>query len=551
MSGGDVILPKMGKTADLEKELVKLNEGVAKNPKDVDKLFRLTEVQIELDRLDKASEFVNKTIGAYCSAPSTTQRGIEVADLGLKHWRLIRYSNKETLRINLSDERAKNLSNVLKLLELVMKNMKDESLKNAVSYRIAFIQENVGMLQEALQTYSDLIAAQAMDTGVDLTFIIMKAATILKHVGNHGQALEYFEFLLDEPPKSEGYGRTHILAFLAMTYEHHPKRQEFATTLKKTYEDLLASYTEDLSKGNKPQTNEKMLNKILQEKTIAQSSEIWEMISLQAIDRCEHLIAFELMNQAVEKAPTKHKSLYLLAEISYQLNYVDRATHYAERAFEIQPQNVELRGFLLLVAPEKWQDKLRNVATTKVMRKGGDAGELGPGKKVQKAGDGDEGGGEEENFFSKMSSGASAAITAIKTGGLSPEQAEKKAKMQAIREKKRKEKQARKEKKEALQKMEEEKVPVKRTPGKPRDPTKDGPARPAKPMITQETIRLLEIAREGKNNIHYYDRLMMNWAHARVDIERAERQMKAQAKNGGKPEGQEEEDEDEEEEADT
>ena len=527
------------KTADLEKELIRLDEALSKNVADLDKLFRLTEVNIELDRLDKASESVNKTIGAYCAAPTTTKRGLDVVDLGLKHWRLMRYSNKETLRINLSDERAKNLSNVLKLLEVIQKNEKDESHKNSIAYRIAFIQENIGMLQEALQTYSDLIAAQAMDTGVDLTFIIMKAATILKHVGNHGRALEYFEFLLDEPPEAEGYGRTHILAFLAMTYEHHPKRQEFATTLKKTYEDLLASYTEDLSKGNKPQTNEKMLNKIFQEKSVSQSSEIWEMISLQAIDRCEHLVAFELMNQAVEKAPTKHKSLHLLAEISYQLNYVERAAHYAERAFDIQPQNVELRGFLLMVAPEKWQDKLRNVATTKVMRKGADASsESGPGKKVQKAGDGDDDGGEEEGFFSKISA-------AINTGGVSPEQAEKKAKMQATREKKRKEKQARKEKKLAMQKMEEDKVQVKRTPGKPRDPTKDGPARPLKPVITQETLRLLEIAREGKNNIHYYDRTMMNWAHARVDIERGERQMKAQAKSGDRPAGEEEEGEDE------
>ena len=99
-----------------------------------------------------------------------------------------------------------------------------------------------------------------------------------------------------------------------------------------------------------------------------------------------------------------------------------------------------------------------------------------------------------------------------------------------MREKKKQEKRERKAKKLALQKMEEEKVVTKRAPGKSRDPAKDGPARPAKPVVTQEVLKLLEIAREGKNNIHYYDRTMMNWAHARVDIERAERQMKAQAK---------------------
>jgi hypothetical protein len=299
--------------------------------------------------------------------------------------------------------------------------------------------------------------------------------------------------------------------------------------------DLQEAYSDDLSKGNRPQTNEKMMKKMLEEKSMSQASEVWEMIALQAIDRCEHLVAYELMHQAVEKAPSKHKSLYLMAEICYQLNYVDRATAYAESAFKIQPQNVELRDFLLMVAPEVWQDKLRNVATTRVVRRGMNVsgGDSPDAKKIQKAGgEGEEGGGEDESFFTKVSSGASAAVTAIKTGGLSPEQALKRERMQAARAKKKEEKAARKEKKLAIQKMEETSVEVKRVPGKKRDPAVDGPARPPKPVITQETLRLLEIAREGKNNIHYYDRTMMAWAHARVDIEREDRQWRARIRDG-------------------
>lgn len=518
---------------ELNKELVTLNNDLEKSPEDFEKLYRMSEVMMGLEKTEKASQFIIKAIGSFFKAPGPPQRGIDVCDLALKHWRTTRYANKETLRINLSEDRAKQYSNVLKLLKKIQKELRDESLKNAIAFRTATIQENVGMIQDALQIYSDLIAAQAMDTGVDLTFVIMKASILLKHVGNHAQAVEYLEFLLDEPPEAEGYGRTHILAFLALTYEHHPKRQEFATTLKKTYEDLFESYAKDLSKGNKPQTNARMLDKMLQDKTMGQSSEVWEMLSLQVIDRCEHVLAFELMSQAVEKAPTKHKSLYLLAEVCYQLNYIERAALFAERAFDIQPQNVELRGFLLLVAPEKWQDKLRNVATTKVIRKGGPSSSAGSGLKVVRVGEDEE--PDDEGMLAKMSGGAAAAFTAIKNGGLSPEQAEKKAKQQAAREKRRKEKHARREKKAALQKMEEEKVVVKkRTPGKPRDPSVDGPARPEKPQITQETLRLLEIAREGKNNIHYYDRTMMTWAHARVDIERGERQLVASMRNGGK-----------------
>ena len=517
---------------ELEKELVSVDAELKKSPENFEKLYRLSEIMIELERSEKASSALMGAIASYFKSPKTAKRGLDICDLALKHWRSTRYANKETLRINVGEARAKELSNILKLLKKIQKELKDDKLKNAVSFRIACVQENVGMIQEALQIYSDLIAAQAMDCGVDLTFVILKASILLKHVGNHPQAVEYLEFLLDEPPESEGYGRTHILAFLALTYEHHPKRQEFATTLKKTYEDLLESYGKDLSKGNKPETNKKMLDKMLQDKTMGQSSEVWEMLSLQVIDRCEHVLAFELMSQAVEKAPTKHKSLHLLAEICYQLNYLERATLFAERAFDIQPQNVELRNFLLLVAPDKWQDKLRNVATTKTVRKGMTTGEGGT-KKVVRAGEDEE--ADDEGMFAKMSGGAASAFTALKNGGLSPEQVEKRAKQMAAREKRKKEKASRKERKMALQKMAEEKTEVKkRVPGKPRDPKVDGPARPEKPNITQETLRLLEIAREGKNNIHYYDRTMMTWAHARVDIERAERQLIASMKNGGK-----------------
>jgi tetratricopeptide (TPR) repeat protein len=219
---------------DMERELVKLVEG----PQSMDTLYRISEIYIELGRLDKASESLIGCVGAYFQKPGTVKKALDIADMGIKHWKLTRYSNKEQLRINLGDDRAKMLSTVLKLLELAQKNHQKESKeehKNRITFMIAFINENVGMLQEALQAYSDLIALQAMDCGVDLTFIIMKASVILTHVGNHSQAVEYLEFLLDDPPATEGYGRTHILAFLAMTYEHHPKRADFATTLKKTY----------------------------------------------------------------------------------------------------------------------------------------------------------------------------------------------------------------------------------------------------------------------------------------------------------------------------
>ena len=67
-------------------------------------------------------------------------------------------------------------------------------------------------------------------------------------------------------------------------------------------------------------------------------------------------------------------------------------------------------------------------------------------------------------------------------------------------------------------------------PRKKRDPLVDGPARPEKPLVTMETKRLLEIAREGKGNIHWYDMTLRKYSEARVLIDRAERQWLSQQK---------------------
>jgi hypothetical protein len=251
---------------------------------------------------------------------------------------------------------------------------------------------------------------------------------------------------------------------------------------------------------------------------IGHSSEIWEMLALQAIDKCEYLFAFELLQQAVERAPTKHKLLYLMAEITYVLKYNERAIYYAEASFDIFAQDTDLRNFLLLLNPEKWQDLLRNASTTKTK-----AIKALEGESKLKIAENGEGEDDDTNFFSKLSKGASDAMNLIQTGGISPEQLEKQKKQLAQKEKKRKEKHERKMKKEEALKIELERTErKKRTPGKPRDISVDGPARPLKPMITTETLRILEIAREGKGTFHFHDPVVKRWHDSRVAIDRAE-----------------------------
>ena len=502
----------------LEGECLSLEAELLNDADNMTKLIRMSDICLTLDKRTKSLQYLRRAMNLYLKAPSTAGTGMQLADIGLNYWKSGRYMNRDSLRVNLTSERSRLLADVLKVLE-TMKKFSDPALQQIIMFKIAYVKENAGMLQEAVAILSELIALQAMD-GVELTFIILKAAILLKHLGNHDQAIEYLEFLLDDPPTSEGYGKTHILAFLALVYDQHPKRQDFVVVLRNTYEELLESYSKDLAKGNKPLTNQKKIEKMLGSKSISQSSEVWEMLCLQAVDRCEYIFAFEYMQQAIDKAPGKYKMLHLMSEVCYLLGYQDRAILYAEKAFELQSNNEELRQFLILIHPSKWQDKLRNVAPTKARH----VGSHQQGSQAIQAVEGEE--VTEQSWFQRLKSEGPMALL---TAGVSAEQKERNAKIAAEKEKKKNIKHARKNKKDAAKAAEEEKNAKKAKSGRTkRDPMVDGPARPEKPLVTIETKRLIDIAREGKGNIHFYDGVLRKYSESRVPIERAERQWFAQ-----------------------
>jgi tetratricopeptide (TPR) repeat protein len=223
--------------SDLEVEYLALETELLSDADNLGRCMRMAHVCMSLRKDSEALTYLRRCMGSYGKEPTSTGEGMAIVEMGLKMWKSLRYTAKDTLRINISTDRARLLSDLHKMLEL-LKAREDPALEQRISFLLACVKEHAGQLQEAIALQSELIALQAMD-GVDLTFIILKAAVILKHLGNHDQAIEYLEFLLDDPPLGEGYGRTHVLAFLALTYDQHPKRQDFVVVLRNTYDELL------------------------------------------------------------------------------------------------------------------------------------------------------------------------------------------------------------------------------------------------------------------------------------------------------------------------
>ena len=290
-----------------------------------------------------------------------------MSDAATRVWKHLKYVKKDSIRVNLSVERAALLLKIKSVLTLLAR-LQDPESHEVISLKLAYTKECSGALQDAISILSDLITAQAHN-GVDLSFIILRAAVLIKHMGGLDQAIEYLEFLQDDPPVEAGFGKTHVLALLVLSLEQVKgfKRDEWA--IISYYDDLKTVYIQEMSATGKSFRRQEeirdKLEKQFAQKLISKSSEIWEQLALQSVDRCEYVFAAEFLQQAIEKAPTKSRLLHLLAEVYIVIGQRDRAARVAERVYIMQPQSAEIRNMLLFLNPEKWSDKLRSVIASK------------------------------------------------------------------------------------------------------------------------------------------------------------------------------------------
>lgn len=326
------VLENVSQSSSVDLEIVKLEAKLAKSPDNLDLLLQLAELYMQLGRRSKISLYVVASVRCFLTTPGTVEKGLITVATAMRFWRAERYSNKEQLRLNITAERSDVLMNCERILVL-LDAMNDAEHTHRISLQLANTKALRGEVADALAIYSELITVQAMDCGVEYTYIIFQAAILLKHIGQNAQAIEYLEFLIDDPPVSDGYSKMHMLAFLVLVYEQ--SGSHYSIVKERTYEELLGAYQSELSKGNRPVTNLKKIENMLSRKSIGESSEIWEMLGLQAIERCDYILAIELMRQAVLKVTTKSRLFFLLAELYFITNNFDQSLLMAEKAFAL------------------------------------------------------------------------------------------------------------------------------------------------------------------------------------------------------------------------
>ena len=412
------------------------------------------------------------------------------------------------------------LLNGIKEVLTVLARMRDPSVHDVVSLKLAYIKECTGGLQDAISILSDLITAQASN-GVDLSFIILRASVLIKHMGGTDQAVEYLEFLQDDPPVAAGYGQTHVLAFLTLVLEQVKGHKRDPGLIAALYDKLKKVYIQEMSSTNKgerknAETRQK-LERMFQQKPIHTGSEIWEQLALQSVDRCEYVFAAELLAQACEKAPTKSRLLHLLAEVYCVLGQKDRCYRIAERVYVLQPQSAEIRNLLVSLHPEKWVDKLRTVAPSKSST----ANQEDEDRKIREAHGAkvmrvDGLGGDEGESVMDMMKGM------FKKDVGSPEdrakaiqdkvKAREREERRKIKEKEKKEREKKMAQAAEKKKQEDLKKPKKKTQAML---MKELPPRPQPPVMTEEASKILNRVLEGNENIYIYDPMVRELAEIR------------------------------------
>ena len=116
--------------------------------------------------------------------------------------------------------------------------------------------------------------------------------------------------------------------------------------------------------------------------------ELWEMLGLQALHRSDYLFAAEMLAKAAAVSPIKRRLLHALAEVYCALGQQERALPLAEKvpnavlpslstcvyfcltrrasvrdvqALSLQPDSAVLRNLVLLLAPDTYAERLRNM----------------------------------------------------------------------------------------------------------------------------------------------------------------------------------------------
>jgi len=111
----------------------------------------------------------------------------------------------------------------------------------------------------------------------------------MKFIGQNLQAIEYLEFLKDDPPVTEGFNKLHVLALLTIVYEH-TEGDQYVIATRNIYKEFQSEYISEVIEKLPLKVRKKALSS-LTASPVSESSEIWQQLIIQVWCRTVAIIS--------------------------------------------------------------------------------------------------------------------------------------------------------------------------------------------------------------------------------------------------------------------
>lgn len=166
---------EMASKQQIDAEIGQLEVELAGNPEGFEKYGRMIELCLKANVKPRALTCVELGTNLLNTRQLSLEIKFEFACSLISFWKYERFSKKDTIRVNLSQERKNYLIQAQEIFQSLV-ICPDISMRYKILLKLAYIKECLGQLPQALSILSDLITAEA-DEGVELAYIIFKAAS--------------------------------------------------------------------------------------------------------------------------------------------------------------------------------------------------------------------------------------------------------------------------------------------------------------------------------------------------------------------------------------
>ena len=145
---------------NVDVEIDQLECQLIVNPDNLDLVIQLLNKCIKFDKKLKCVTYIREVGPQILEKVNYAhQSSLSFIDCCLSYWKHERYSNKETMRLNASNERSLLLQNLEAILLKVAQNTNVIN-GQLISLRLAYVKESSGHLQESLVMLSEIISRE-------------------------------------------------------------------------------------------------------------------------------------------------------------------------------------------------------------------------------------------------------------------------------------------------------------------------------------------------------------------------------------------------------